>query len=96
MEIVEESGDRVAIRVRVQPRASRDEIVGWTGAGELRIRVKAPPVDDRANRAVIDLFAAFFSVPRREVEITSGATGRLKRLTLPKSCKNRLLSLGHI
>ena len=65
--------------VRVQPRASRDEIVGeWNGA--LKIRLTAPPVDDRANEALCRLLAARLNVPVAAVRIISGARSRNKRV----------------
>lgn len=65
------------LSVRVQPRARRDEIPGWQGDA-LRVRVTAPPIDGRANDAVIILLAEAFGVPRSSIELVSGATGRTK------------------
>ncbi|MFQ5510386.1 MAG: DUF167 domain-containing protein [Candidatus Krumholzibacteriia bacterium] len=88
--------ERLAIRVRLQPRASRDEIVGWDETGRLQVRVTAPPVDEGANRELIKLLAKFLHVPRTELIITSGVHSRTKRITAPRSCENRLLSLPDI
>ncbi len=65
--------------VRLTPRAGRDEIVGWQ-ADELRVRLRAPPVDGRANDALRRLLASSLSIPPSDVEVVSGATGRVKRL----------------
>jgi uncharacterized protein (TIGR00251 family) len=65
------------VSVRVQPRARRDEIVGWQGC-TLRVRVTAPPVDGRANDAVIGVLAAAFGVPRSSVGLVSGAASQCK------------------
>lgn len=66
------------MRLRVQPRASRDEIVGWRGPGVLAVRVTAPPVEGEANRAVTTLLAAALGVPRSAVTVAAGVRGRDK------------------
>ena len=90
------AGERLAFLVRLQPRASRDEIVGWNEAGQLRIRVTAPPVDDNANRDLIKLLSKFLNVPRTDVVIAAGGHSRSKRITVPVTCENRLLSVADI
>jgi len=65
------------LAVRVQPGASRDEIVGWQGAA-LRVRVSAPPRDGRANAAVTRLLAAALGVAPSTVQLVRGAGGRDK------------------
>jgi uncharacterized protein (TIGR00251 family) len=76
---VREDGRGLSFLVRVQPRASRDEIDGeWQGA--LRIRLNAPPVDDRANEALKRFLAERLNVPVAAVRIASGQRGRLKRV----------------
>jgi uncharacterized protein len=65
--------------VRVTPRAGRDEIAGWQGE-ELRVRLRAPPVDGRANDALLRLLASSLDVPPSSIVLVSGATARVKRL----------------
>ena len=65
------------IRVRVQPRASREGIDGERG-GVWRVRVSAPPVEGEANRAVIALLARALGVRPAAVAIVHGAGGRDK------------------
>ena len=65
------------LHVRVQPRASRNEVVGWQGPA-LRVRVTAAPTDGRANRAVVDLLAAACGVAPSAVELVRGAASRDK------------------
>lgn len=90
------SGERVAFHVRLQPRAARNEVVGWDPAGRLKVRVTAPPVDDSANERLIRLLASFLDVARCDLAIVSGGRIRTKRLTAPQSCKNRLLGVPDI
>jgi uncharacterized protein (TIGR00251 family) len=80
MQIVEKDGV-VSFAVRVQPRASRDEIAGeWQGG--LKIRLTAPPVDDRANEALRRFLAASLKVPLSAVRIAAGARSRTKRVEI--------------
>jgi hypothetical protein len=67
----------VRFAVRVQPRASRNEIAGTLGDA-LRVRLTAPPVDGAANEALIAFLAQTFDVSPRRVRILSGATSRTK------------------
>jgi uncharacterized protein (TIGR00251 family) len=66
------------ITIRLQPRASRDEIIGWNDERALRVRVKAPPVDGAANAALVQLLAKSVGVPKSQVTVISGATARNK------------------
>ncbi len=69
------------LSVKLQPRASRNEILAPQG-GELRIRVTAPPVDAAANEALVLLLAETLKLPRRAVELVRGHTSRHKTLRL--------------
>jgi hypothetical protein len=71
-----EGGD-LLIEVRVQPRASRTGFAGAIG-DRLRIRLQAPPVDGRANAALIEFLADAFGLPRARVSIERGLSGRDK------------------
>lgn len=66
------------LRVRVQPRASRSEIVGWRADGVLSVRVAAPPVEGRANAAVAALLAGALDLRPSAVRVERGARGRDK------------------
>lgn len=65
------------LEVRVQPRASSNQILGYRG-GVLRVRLQAPPVDGAANEALVRFLADEFGVPRRQVRIVSGFGSRNK------------------
>jgi hypothetical protein len=71
----------VIFKVRVQPRASRDQIVGEYQDG-LKIRLTAPPLDDRANEALRKLLATRLKVPLTAVRIASGERSRNKRVEI--------------
>jgi len=73
--------DGVLLSVKVQPRASRNEI-GEALGNELRVKVTAPPVDAAANEALVRLLAETFGCPRGKVELLRGQTSRHKLLKL--------------
>ncbi len=74
---ITESATGIRLSVLVQPRASRNEIVGVQG-GFLRIRLAAPPVDGAANEALVRFLAEELGVRRAAVTIVSGQRGRRK------------------
>lgn len=65
--------------MRVTPRAAANRVV-LGEAGEVKVWVTAPPVDDRANAAVVDVIAAALGISRSGVRIASGARARSKRV----------------
>ncbi len=69
------------LSVKVVPRASRDQIVGWSGL-VLRLRVSAPPQDGRANAAVVALLANALGVRKSAVVISAGPASAHKRVTI--------------
>ena len=69
----------VCLSVKVQPRASREEIGDVVG-GELKIKVTAPPVDSAANEALLRLVADTLGCPRGAVQLLRGQTSRHKQL----------------
>ena len=80
MRITEKDG-AVVFEVRVQPRASRDAILGvWQEA--LKVRLTAPPVDDRANEALCRILAANLNVSQSAVRIVGGERNRTKRVEI--------------
>jgi len=71
------------IRVRIKPRALKDEIVGYDSDGVLVVRVSAPPANGKANRRLIELLAKASGVPKKSIKIIRGASSRQKLLTVP-------------
>jgi uncharacterized protein len=69
------------LRLRVQPRASRDG-VGDVVGGRIKVQLNAPPVDGKANAHLIRFMARAFDVKRSAVRITRGETGRDKTLRI--------------
>ena len=80
LEIQEREG-AVTFLLRVQPRASKDEIAGEIG-GALKVRLQAPAFDDRANEALVEFLAQLLKTPRTAVRILSGERSRTKRIEI--------------
>jgi uncharacterized protein (TIGR00251 family) len=82
-----------SLRVRAQPGASRERIVGVHGDA-LKVAVSAPPERGRANERIAEVLAAALDVPLRAITLLSGATSRDKRFAIvgrtPEECRSRL------
>jgi uncharacterized protein (TIGR00251 family) len=77
-------GDVVRFSVRLQPRASRNEIAGLQGSA-LKVRVTAPPVDGLANEALIELLSRTLQTSRRNVCIVTGHSSRTKLIEISEA-----------
>lgn len=71
----------VALEVRVQPGARRNEVVG-SHAAALKVRIAAPAVEGRANDELVAFLAKTFGLRRNKVIIRAGSSGRRKRIVL--------------
>lgn len=71
----------ITFSVKVQPRARKNAITGTVGDA-LKLSLAAPPVEGKANQAVINFLADFFDIPRSSVTIASGKTNRLKMVNI--------------
>jgi uncharacterized protein (TIGR00251 family) len=81
MQFLQETPQGIVIKIYVQPRSSRNRIIGLHGDA-LKITIQAPPVDDAANRMCIEFLAKCLNLPRSAIEIIGGHTSRMKRLLL--------------
>jgi uncharacterized protein (TIGR00251 family) len=72
-----ESAKGISFAVKVHPRARKNAITGTVGDA-LKLALTAPPVEGKANQAVIEFFADLFQIPRSSVTIASGETSRNK------------------
>jgi uncharacterized protein (TIGR00251 family) len=71
-----------ALNVRVTPRARCNEVAGVRSDGTLKIRISAPPVDGKANAALIKFLAKILGVRKRRVEIVAGHKGLDKIISI--------------
>jgi uncharacterized protein (TIGR00251 family) len=91
LEIQEREG-AVSFLVRVQPRASKDEIAGEIG-GAVKVRLQAPAVEDRANEALAEFLAQLLKTSRTAVRILSGERSRTKRIEIRGVTRQQILAL---
>jgi hypothetical protein len=75
--VVKESANGVTFAVKVVPRAGKNQIAGIEGEA-VKIRLNAPPVEGRANDALIEFLARILGVRRAQIEIVSGRASRRK------------------
>jgi uncharacterized protein len=89
---IHERDGALVVAVRVQPRASRDEVVGEVD-GALKVRLQAPAVENRANDALCEYLAALLKTPKSAVRILSGDRSRVKRIEIRGVTKLQVLGL---
>src|SRR5207247_5024088 len=82
-------GPHVTLSLRVQPRASRNAVVGWTG-DSLNIRLTAPPVEGAANTACLAFLADLLDLPPTKLEILKGARSRHKVIRITGLTQNEV------
>ena len=82
----------IRFQVRVQPRASKNEVAGVIG-GALKVRLQAPAVENRANEALCEYLAELLKTPKSAVRILSGDRSRTKRLEIRGVTRQQLLAL---
>jgi uncharacterized protein (TIGR00251 family) len=89
---IQERDGAVVVAVRVQPRASHDEVTGEMD-GALKIRLQAPAVENRANEALCEYLAALLKTPKSAARILSGEHSRIKRVEIRGVTKQQVLGL---
>lgn len=79
MNWISAGGRGVILNIHAVPRSSRNAAQGLHGDA-LKVRLQAPPVEGRANEALVRFLAETLDIPRRQVTILAGAAGRRKRV----------------
>lgn len=92
---VQATAGGVRVTVRVQPRASRNEIAGVHGDA-LKVRLTAPPVKGAANEALVNFLATTFGIATRAITIVAGASSRTKIVELAGVTEDRVRRLAHL
>lgn len=75
-------GDDLILKIRIQPKASRDAFVSPYGEAEYKVAISSPPVDGKANARLIAFLAKQFGIPRGRVILESGERSRSKSVRL--------------
>jgi uncharacterized protein (TIGR00251 family) len=78
------NGDVITLTLHIQPGAKRTDVAGLHGDA-LKIRLAAPPIEGRANEALLKFIAEFFDVPVRQVELKQGGQSRHKVVAITGS-----------
>ncbi|MBY6186371.1 DUF167 family protein YggU [Marinobacter hydrocarbonoclasticus] len=78
---IERQGDDLLLKLYIQPKASRDQLVGLHG-DEFKVAITAPPVDGKANAHLIKFLAKQFRVAKGQISIVKGELGRHKQLKI--------------
>jgi uncharacterized protein (TIGR00251 family) len=95
-DITKRKDGRVGFRVRVQPSAPVTKLLGWNAAGELRIRIAAPPVEGSANKKLVAFLAKRLSVAKGDIHIEAGESSRVKTVSAPDSARATLEAIPDI
>lgn len=90
---VRRDGERVSFTIRVTPRAAANR-VGGEREGALLVRVTAPPLEGKANDAVVELLAEALGVPRSAIRVERGAAARTKSVSVPRRAEPALHRLA--
>ena len=72
--------------VHIKPNAKNNEFIGWYDK-HIKIALKAPPLEGKANRVLISLLAKWFKVPKSQVVILTGETAKIKRIQVTDTDK---------
>lgn len=93
MSVITANDDGTIVQIKLSPRASDNKIVGIMD-NAVKIRLQAPPVDGKANKALIKFIAKLLKVPASGVQIISGDTNRNKRIYIrnipPETVRQKL------
>jgi len=85
--------ETVGLKVRVQPKASRDAILGEHN-GALKVAVTAAPEKGKANKAVVELLARALRVPKSNVTLVAGAASRVKTFSIAGASRDVVEALA--
>jgi uncharacterized protein len=81
----------IRLKVRVTPNARKNTVVSWT-RDEVRLKIKAPPVEGKANAALIEYLSELTSVPRAKIQLKAGEKSRIKLVEIDALTPDELRS----
>jgi len=77
------SGDKVSIRIKAQPAASKNEFCEIYGDDAIKIRIKAPAVEGAANKELVKFLSKSFKVSKSDIIFKTGKNSKIKILEFP-------------
>ena len=83
-----ETKDGLIIKLRIAPNASKNEIIK-SDDGSVKVKITAPPIDGKANKALVEYFSKIFKIPKSYIEIIKGETSKDKTILI-KNSKDKL------
>jgi uncharacterized protein (TIGR00251 family) len=90
------NGDKVSIRIKAQPAASKNEFCEVYGEDAIKIRIKAPAVEGAANKELIKFLSKSFKVSKSDIIFKTGQNSKIKIIEFPLTEKfNEWLVLNH-
>lgn len=72
----------ILLELHIQPQSSKNAVIGLHGS-RLKVKIDAPPVDGKANQALIAFFSDIFDLPKSRIELVHGESSRAKTLFVP-------------
>ena len=88
--------DRVSLRIKAQPNASKSEFCELYGEDAIKIRIKAPAVEGAANKELVKFLSKSFKVPKSDIIFKTGQNSKIKILEFPFTQKfHEWLVLNH-
>jgi len=88
--------DRVSLRIKAQPNASKSEFCELYGEDAIKIRIKAPAVEGAANKELIKFLSKSFKVPKSDIIFKTGQNSKIKIIEFPRTQKfDEWLVLNH-
>lgn len=83
MSAIEQTHEGIRLKIFLQPKASKDQIVGLHD-GELKITITAPPIDGQANAHLLKFLSKTFKLPKSSIVLEKGELNRHKQIWLPQ------------
>ena len=80
-------GEKVSIRIKAQPAASKNEFCGVYGEDTIKIRIKAPAVEGAANKELVKFLAKSFKVSKSDILFKTGQNSKIKIVEFPLNDK---------
>ncbi len=76
--MIDETADGLILTIVAQPKSSKNEVIGpYNGA--IKIKIMAPPMEGRANEALVEFLSEILDIPRKNISLIKGKTSKYKR-----------------